>query len=148
MKKNAIIKSLRIIFIAAFVAATAVLLSYECGIIEKGTLAKVVSPSVAYMIQVVNVMLTIILVPFAIKGFTRSLGAAKGLSEDAILKLFAKRSLQRIFLLFIVIVMNEVAYYGLGYDGALYCGILAIGALVYSFPTRMVLEQFLCDKEK
>ena len=148
MGKNGIIKSLRINYIAAIVSALAVLLAFECGWLEKGALTNVLSSNEMYVVQVVIIMLTIMFIPLAIKGFTRSLEKAKNLSEDAFLVVFCKKSLQRIFLLFLVLVVNEFAYYGLGYDSALYCGLLGLGSMIYSFPTKMVLEQYLGEKEK
>jgi hypothetical protein len=91
-------------------------------------------------------MLTVVLIPLAIKGFTASLEKSKGLPEADFLNLFCKKSLQRIFLLFIVVVLNEFVYYALGYESALYCGVLGFGAMIYSFPTKMVLEQYLAEK--
>lgn len=138
---------MRINYIVAFIAALAVLLSFELGFVEKGALAKVISSTAMYVLQVVVIMLTVILIPLAMKSFTKSLEKAKKMSEDAFLVVFSKKSLQRIFLLFVVVVVNEFAYYGLDYEGALYCGLLGFGSMIYSFPTRMVLEQFLSDKE-
>lgn len=138
---------MRINYIVAFIAALAVLLAFELGFVEKGALAKAISSTAMYVLQVVVIMLTVILIPLAMKSFTKSLEKAKKMSEDAFLVVFSKKSLQRIFLLFVVVVVNEFAYYGLDYEGALYCGLLGFGSMIYSFPTRMVLEQFLSDKE-
>ena len=148
MEKNAIIKSLRINYFVSLVAVLVVLLAFELGVVQKGVLNEVISSTAVYLIQVSAVMLTVVLIPLAIKGFTASLEKSKGLPEADFLKLFCKRSLQRIFLLFIVIVLNEFVYYALGYEGALYCGVLGFGAMIYSFPTKMVLEQYLAEKEK
>lgn len=143
MNKDTIIKSLRINYFVSIAAALIVLLAFELGFIEKGTLATAISSTAIYMIEVTAIMLTVLLIPLAIKGFTNSMEKTKGIDEDEFLKLFTKKSLQRIFLLFIVIVMNEFVYYGIGYEGALYCGLLGLGSMIYSFPTKMVLEQLL-----
>ena len=148
MEKNAIIKSLRINYMVSFVAALAVMLAFESGFIEKGALVKVLSSTAIYVIEVVTVLLTIAFILLAVKGFTSSLEKAKGLSEADFIKMFCKKSLQRIFLLFVVIVVSEFSYYGLGYDAALYCGLMGLGSMIYSFPTRMVLEQFLAKGEE
>lgn len=86
------------------------------------------------------------LIPLAIKGFTNSIAKAGDMDDRSALNLYYKKSLQRISLLFIVIVINEFAYYGVGYEGALYCGLFGYGSMIYSFPTRMVMEQFLQGK--
>lgn len=148
MKKNAVLKSLRINYFVTFVALLVLLFSFEFGLIEKDVLMNVVPSSVLYMIQVIAIMLTVILIPLAIKGFTKSMEKARGLSEDAFLKVYCKKNIQRIFLLFVVLVVNIFVYYAFGYNGSLYCILLGFGSMIYSFPTKMVLEQFLCDKEK
>ena len=148
MGKNSIIKALRINYLAALVAALVVLLAFECGWLAEGVLLDTVSPTTVYVSQVAVVMCTVVLIPLAIKGFTRALVKAKGMSEDAFLVVFCKKSLQRMFLLFVVLVLNEFAYYGLAYDGALYCGLLGLGAMIYSYPTKNVLEQYLGEAEK
>lgn len=148
MDKSVILKSLRINYFVALVAALMVPISFELGFIEKGVLVNILSSTGMYVAQVVVIMLTVVLVPLAIKGFTRSLEKARNLPEGDVLKVFSKKSIQRISLLFIVMVVNGFAYYGLDYSEALYCGLFGLGSMIYSFPTKMVLEQYLCDKEK
>ena len=46
-------------------------------------------------------------------------------------------------LLFIVLVVNIFVYYGISYDGAMYCGIVSFGALLYSCPTEKVLDDLM-----
>lgn len=146
MNKENILKSLRINYAVAFIATLIIVVAFESGLLAKGLLANFVSSSIYYMLQVATIMLTVILIPLAIRGFTNSIAKVDGMDEASVLKLYCKKSLQRIFLLFIVIVINEFAYYGLGYDGALYCGLFGYGSMIYSYPTRMVMEQFLQGK--
>jgi hypothetical protein len=61
---------------------------------------------------------------------------------DAFLKLYGKWSLTRMFLLFIALVANIFVYYGIEYDGAMYCAILSFGALIYSYPTGKVIDEY------
>ena len=147
MKKNTIIKSLRINHIVTLLVALAVVLSFECGLLQKGVLLNSVSATATYVIQVAVVMLTVILIPLAIKGFTSALDRAKGMSEDAFLVVFCKKSMQRTLLLFFVMVLSAFAYYALAYDGAMYCGLLGLGFMIYGFPTRMTLEHYLNGEE-
>ena len=147
MDRGKIIRSLRINYIVSIVAALAVVLAFELGFIEKGAMVNVVSADTMYMIQVTAVMLTIALIPLAIKGFTRAMEKVKGNPEEVVVALFCKKSLQRIFLLFLVVVINEFVYYGLGYDSSLYCCLIGLGSMIYSFPTKMVLEQSLGERE-
>ena len=143
MDRKEILKSLRINFVFSLLAALLVIAAFETGVLTKSVLAAVVPTSGVYVIEVVTVMMTVLFVPLAIKGFSGSLGKASGLGEEEFLKLFAKKSMQRIFLLFIALLLNLFVYYGLDYDGSLYCGLLALCSLIYSFPTKKVLEEYL-----
>lgn len=146
MNKENILKYLKINYAVAFIATFVVVVAFESGFITKGLLANHISSSNYYMLQVVTIMLTVMLIPLAIKGFTNSIAKAGDMDDRSALNLYYKKSLQRISLLFIVIVINEFAYYGVGYEGALYCGLFGYGSMIYSFPTRMVMEQFLQGK--
>ena len=79
---------------------------------------------------------------------TKSLEKAKGLSKEDAMVLFQREGMQRTNLLFCVLAVNAMAYCMIGYEGALYCGLVALGAMIYSYPTKRVLEQYLSDKEK
>lgn len=143
MQKNRILKWLRINYAVSFVSALLVMVAFESGYLRRGLLSQLLTESDAYTVQVVAVMLTVALVPFAIKSFSRNLKKAKGVSNNEFLRLYSKNTLRRIFLLFIAVVVNEFVYYGFGYEGALYCAIIGYGALVYSFPTKHVLENYI-----
>ena len=144
MEKKDIIKSLRINHFFSLFAAVIAICSFEAGLLSKGALAQAVSATAVYVIQVAVVMLTVLLVPFAIKSFTNCLNKKVGQSEEDYLKLFVKR----IFILFIVLLLNVFVYYGVEYEGSLYCGILALGALIYSYPTKQVLEQYIAKNSE
>ena len=148
MENKDIIKSLRINHFFSLFAAVIAICSFEVGLLSKGALALAVSATAVYVIQVAVVMLTVLLVPFAIKSFTNSLNKKVGQGEEDYLKLFVKKSVQRIFILFIVLLLNVFVYYGVEYEGSLYCGILALGSLIYSFPTKHVLEQYLAKNSE
>ena len=143
MEKKEILKSLRINHLFSLFAATLVIVMFETGLLAKGALASVVQSGGIYVIEVVVVMLTVLLVPLAIKGFTGTLTKNLGCSEEEFLRLFARKGFQRIAILFIALLVNEFVYYGLDYTGSFYCGLLALGSLIYSYPTNMVLEEYL-----
>lgn len=147
MDKKNILKSLRINHIFSLFAAVLVIVMFETGLLAKGALASVVSSGVEYVIEVVTIMLTVLLVPLAIKGFSGALNKSLGCSEEVFLALFAKKAFQRIALLFVALLLNEFVYYGLDYNGAFYCGLLALFSLLYSYPTKMVLEGYI-EKNK
>jgi hypothetical protein len=143
MNSNEILRSLRINHIFSILAAVIVIVTFETGVIAKDALGSFLSQTWTYILQVSAVMLTVLLIPLAVKGFTTSLDKAAGMGDEEFLKLFIRKSMQRIFLLFIALLLNLFVYYGLDYDGSFYCGLLALCSLVYSFPTRNVLEEYL-----
>lgn len=143
MNNNEILKSLRINHIFSILAALMVIVVFETGIVAKDALGNLLSSTWIYILQVLAVMITVLLIPLAIKGFTSSLNKALGCSDEEFRKLFVKKSIQRIFLLFIVLLTNIFVYYGIGYNGSLYCGLFALGTLLYSYPTRLVLNDYL-----
>ena len=143
MQKERILKSLRINYFISLAATLFIIAAFESGYLYKGTLANVLTPDAVYAVEVVTVMLTIMFIPLAIKGYTRSLKKAHGMSEREFLKLYTKKSLQRIFILFVAVAVSEFVYYGLNYEGAMYCAVLGYGALLYSYPTKQVLEDYI-----
>lgn len=108
----------------------------------------VVLPEAMYIIQVFVVLFTLIFISVAIKGFTWNLERAKELPEERFVAKFFKGCIHRTNFLFCVLAVNAIAYCMIGYEGALYCGLLGLGAMVYSFPTKRVLELYLNDREK
>lgn len=143
MSKKEILKSLRINHIFSLFAVALVIVAFETGLLVKGALAALMPVNGMYVLEVVVIMSTVLLVPYAIKGFSGALNKALGCSEEDFLKLFARKSLQRIFILFITLLINTFVYYGVCYDGSLYCGLLSLCALLYSFPAKQVLEGYL-----
>lgn len=143
MSKKEILKSLRINHAFSLFAVALVIVAFETGLLVKGAHAALMPVNGMYVLEVVVIMSTVLLVPYAIKGFSGALNKAIGCSEEDFLKLFARKSLQRIFILFITLLLNTFVYYGVCYDGSLYCGLLSLCALLYSFPAKQVLEGYL-----
>ena len=141
------IKSLRFNYYVAFIATIAIIVAFEGGFLHKGVLANILSPDDIYLLEVSSVMITIALIPIALKSFTRSMKKVAGECKAKVLKTFGKMSILRISLLFAVIVVNAFIYYGLNYNGALYCGLFGYCALLYSYPTANTLENILENKQ-
>ena len=143
MNKENVLKSLRFNFITSIFSAIIAMAAFETGYLTKGILALNLSEQDIYYVEVSAIMATIAIIPFALKWFSRSMGKASGLDDNALLKLYGKKSIQRMFLLFIALVINIFVYYGIEYDGAMYCAIVCLGALIYSYPTEKVLDEYL-----
>ena len=147
MNRENVIKSLRFNFITSIFAALMAVAAFETGYLTKGVLAMNLTTEDLYYVEVCTIMLTIAIIPFALKGFSRAMKKGKDLNGTALLNLYSKRCLLRMFLLFIVLVINTFVYYGIEYDGAMYCAIISFGALLYSYPTGKILDDIQNDNE-
>ena len=143
MNKENVLKSLRFNFITSIFSAIIAIAAFETGYLTKGVLALNLSEQDIYYVEVSTIMITIAIVPFALKGFSRAMKKVAGLDNIAVLKVYGKKSIQRMFMLFIALVINIFVYYGVKYDGAMYCAIVSLGALIYSYPTEKVLNEYL-----
>ena len=142
MNRENVLKSLKFNFATSIFAAIIAIAAFETGYLTKGALAMNLTADDMYYIEVSTIMLTIAIIPFALKGFSRAMKKGSSLENSAFLKLYGKWSLIRIFMLFVALVINIFAYYGLEYNGAMYCAIISFGALIYSYPTGKVLDEY------
>lgn len=147
MNRENVLKGLKFNFATSIFAALIAVAAFETGYLTKGALTPFIDEESLYYIEVSAIMLTIAIIPFALKGFSRAMAKGTSLDNMAYLKLYNKKSLQRMFLLFIALVVNIFVYYGTEYDGAMYCAILSFGALLYSYPTGKVLDEYRNKKE-
>lgn len=147
MNRDNVLKGLRFNFITSIFAALIVVAAFETGYLTKGALTPFIGEEGLYYIEVTAVMLTMAIIPLALKLFSRAMGKSAELDGTAYLKLYNKKSLQRLFLLFISLVINIFVYYGIEYDGAMYCAIISFGALLYSYPTGKVLDRYRNNEE-
>ena len=147
MNRENVIKSLRFNFATSVFAAIIAIAAFETGYLTKGALAMSLGVEDIYYIEVSAIMLTMAIIPLAIKGFSRAMKKGANMNNYALLKLYSKKSLQRMFLLFIALVINIFIYYGVEYKGAMYCAILSFGALLYSYPTGKVLDEYTNNNE-
>ena len=142
MNRENVLKSLKFNFATSIFALIIAVAAFETGYLTKGALAMNLTADDMYYIEVSTIMLTIAIIPFALKGFSRAMKKGNSLENSAFLKLYGKWSLIRIFTLFVALVINIFAYYGLEYNGAMYCAIISFGALIYSYPTGKFLDEY------
>lgn len=147
MNRDNVLKGLKFNFATSIFAALIAVAAFETGYLTKGALTPFIDEESLYYIEVSAIMLTMAIIPFALKGFSRAMAKGAQLDNIAYLKLYNKKSLQRMFLLFIALVVNIFVYYGTEYDGSMYCAILSFGALLYSYPTGKVLDEYRNNKE-
>ena len=141
MDRDSVLKGLRFNFATSIFAALIAVAAFETGYLTKGALTPFIDEESIYYIEVSAIMLTMAIIPFTLKGFSRAMAKGAQLDNIAYLKLYNKKSLQRMFLLFIALVVNIFVYYGIEYDGAMYCAIISFGALLYSYPTGKVPDE-------
>lgn len=147
MNRDNVLKSLKFNFATSIFATFIAVAAFETGYLTKGALAMNLAAGDLYYVEACTIMLTIAIIPFALKGFSRAMKKGASLGKQELLKLYGRRSLTRMFLLFIALVINIFIYYGIEYNGALYCAIISFGALIYSYPTGKVLDSYLNDNE-
>lgn len=147
MNRDNVLKGLKFNFATSIFAALIAVAAFETGYLTKGALTPFIDEESLYYIEVSAIMLTMAIIPFSLKGFSRAMAKGTSLDNMAYLKLYNKKSLQRMFMLFIALVVNIFVYYGTEYDGAMYCAILSFGALLYSYPTGKVLDEYRNKKE-
>lgn len=141
MTREEAIRKTRILFWvqAACMACMAAL--FECGMLAKGSIT--LTPTAKYMIDVTGVMLTIILIPLALKGFSTLIKREIERKNPNFIEFFHAKGTARLSILFAAVMVNIVLYYGTSNESALYCGILAGGAFIYSYPTMATLDNCL-----
>ena len=132
------LKKTRINFWVHIVILAAITAVFETGVIAKNTLT--MSEQTRYIVDVAAIMLTISLIPLAVKGFSAQMRKAAKEKKDELLPLFVAKSNARIALLFIVAATNLFLYYTASNNGAFYCAILGLAALVYSYPTAGTID--------
>ena len=147
MNRENVLKGLKFNFITSIFAAAIAIAAFETGYLTKGALTPFVGEEGLYYIEVTAVMLTMAIIPLALKLFSRATSKSTELNDTAYLKLYNRKSLQRMFLLFVSLVINIFVYYGIEYDGAMYCAILSFGALLYSYPTGKILDGYRNNDE-
>ena len=149
MNRANVLKALKFNFATSIFATIIAIAAFETGYLTKGALATNLGEQDLYYIEVCAIMLTMAIIPLALKGFSRAMNKGASLDSNAFLKLYSKKSLTRMFLLFIALIVNIFIYYGVDYNGAMYCAIVSLGALLYSYPTGKVLDEYQnSDKTK
>lgn len=148
MNRDSVLKGLKFNFATSIFAAIIAVAAFETDYLTKGALTPFVGYEDIYYIEVSAIMLTMAIIPFALKSFSRAMSKGAELDKTEYLKLYNKKSMQRMFLLFISLVINIFVYYGIEYDGAMYCAILSFGALLYSYPTGKVLDGYMNANEE
>lgn len=132
---------LRMLFYILSVLALAIVALFECGIIPKGFLPQ--ESNTLYLLQMCSVAITIVLIPIALKAFTRLMtSTAKEKDDNIFYRKYRRNSAMRLTLTYIVSVSNLLIHYATSDNSALYCALVGALCFIYSYPTRSTVEQY------
>ncbi len=145
MQKENIIKNVRTVFWVYATLATLLAVLFETGIIAKDIPG--ITPTARYIAEVAGVMLTIILIPLAIKGFSMQMTRAAKEKNAHLIEYYRNKSNARTSILFVVIMANIALYYAIDNESSLYCALLGIAAAIYSYPTKTTFESYCNNQE-
>lgn len=141
MTKEEAIKRTRTLFMVQTACIAAIVALFETGVVTRNAIT--LAPTIKYITDVAGVMLTIALIPFSLKGFSALIEREVKRKNPHFIDFFHAKSSARLSILFAVIMINVALYYCTGNNSALYCGILAAGAFIYSYPTMATLNNCL-----
>lgn len=140
MEKREALKKARLTFWMQAAMTIAIIALFETGFIAKDSIS--LTPTLQYTTEVAGVILTIALIPLAIKGFSTLMQRATERRIPHFNEYFYVKSNARLSILFTVTIMNTALYYGTGNNSAFYCALLGIAATIYSYPTQRQLDNY------
>lgn len=146
MQKEEAIKKARIVFWAQATMAATLAALFQTGYIIKETLN--LAPTTRYITEVAGVMLTIMLIPLAIKAFTKQMQRAAKEKTNHFIEYYHNKCNARTTILFAVVMMNIALYYALDNNSSFYCTLLGIAAAIYSYPTRAIIDKYCNNQER
>lgn len=146
MQKKEVIKKARIVFMVQAVIAALLIALFETDCIASDIPG--IAHTTRYIAEVAGVMLTIILIPLAIKGFSMQMTRAAKEKTDHFIEYYRAKSNARTTILFLVIMMNTALYYIMDNNSALYSGLLGLAAAIYSYPTKAALDSYCNTQEE
>ncbi len=148
MEIKNIVRRLQVEYIAIWLLVAGLFLSYETGLFEEGTLAH--DGRLCYVLQTATVLLTLCLIPVALKMFSLALDKrVKPLPRPEALRAYQRWSEVRLAMLAVVVLVGLSVYYStLSSIGGL-CALVGLLATLFCLPgeARVKGELNLCDEE-
>lgn len=114
------------IFFILFVAL------FESNLVAHGFIT--LSPTARYIADVAGILLTIGLIPLALKGFSRGVKKALNAEGNNLARQYSRLCIMRMSIIYTVIIINAILYYGTENSGAFYCCLFGIASFIYSYP--------------
>lgn len=136
--KNVLFKQQCLFWILLFVVIITVIL-FETGVLYVNGV--VGNGQLGYFIDVIGILITIGLIPLALKKFSNSIDQAKKCNNDDFIRIYRRESEIRLALLFVVVMVNVGLYYGAANEGALYCALAGLAAFIYGYPRMQIMQE-------
>lgn len=121
-------------YIILWAGAALLILLFELGCIDEGALAG--EPRVTFALQTVEILLTLALVPLALKLYSKKLAGLKALPLLQALKAYHRLGSLRLFILGIVMWGNLLVYYLTMNNIGSLCALIGGAAALFCVPGR------------
>ena len=131
-------KKTRLLFWTLLLIAAVTTILFETDILTRGAIE--VSATTRYLSDVTGVLITICLIPIAIKKFSNAKDAAKKSDEETFAQVYCHASKIRLMLFFVVTMTNIGLYYGTANNSAIYCALAGAALFLYSFPRKRTMQ--------
>lgn len=128
---------LRLAWIGIYVIAGITILLYETGVLQKGS---VTDNGTIYILQVIAVMVSLAVIPLALRGFKRMMERMEDKPFRKRLGIYMGCSWLRLLAFFLVIEFSVILYYIINDDIGMYCAVIGAICSMFCFPTKNALE--------
>ena len=128
---------LRLAWIGIYVIAGITILLYETGVLQKGS---VTDNGTIYILQVIAVMVSLAVIPLALRGFKRMMERMEDKPFRKRLGIYMTFSWLRLAAFFLVVEYSVLLYYLINDDIGLYCGVIGAICSMFCIPSRNTLE--------
>lgn len=124
-------------WIAIYVVAGIIILLFETGVYPKGL---VTDTGTIYVMQVVAVMVSLAMIPIALRGFKKMMDRLEDKPFRKRLGIYMTFSWLRLAAFFLVVEYSVLLYYLINDDIGLYCGVIGAICSMFCIPSGKTLE--------
>lgn len=139
MTNKQILCRLRAEYLAFLLLAAVLVLLHETGVFNKGFL--VGNASAVYVTECVGILLTIALIPVALKSFHKALLRMAEVKDERLRRRsYVKWNEIRLAMFVVVVVLNTSIYYATSDNMCGYCALMGLVASFFCWPTKNGVE--------
>lgn len=132
-------------WISIFVVAGVTALLYETGVLAKGS---VTEPKTIYILQVVGVLISLAVIPVALRGFKKMSERLEDRPFESQVRIYEAFSWIRLAAFLAVVEYGVLLYYMINDDIGLYCALIGAICSLFCIPQRRAVEYDLDWKNK